>query len=622
MTGNPVPRRTFLSVALASAAAAALTSCGFSGNDEPTTSTPAQGTTAGGAGSGGVAASSAAGSASGSGATTASSAPAAAGGTLRQAMLPIPHLDPALTGSISAQGNLLQTGLMEGLVVRDPDDGNKVLPGVAEKWEVSDDGLSYTFHLRANAQWTNGDPVTADDFVWNWQRLLSPATVKDSQYKSSANAQVKGVKGAAAFFGGKTEDFSTVGVTAKDKSTLEITLEAPDPLFLPTLAEWRTLPLNPKSVQAHPKDWFEPANWVGNGAFVLSEWRANSGCTLQRNEKYWDVGSYSIDTWKVNFNDGGDTAQMVAYQADEIDTFMVQGDPAAILTDPDLAKQLQSGTPSQFKCLVLMASKNPVLENIKVRQALSLAIDRDAIAQVAAPDQPGGSLVPSGVVGYDQVPTTKFDPDQAKQLLADAGYPGGKGIPTINLLVYAPTPFLEAIGGMWQEHLGIKSSIDLVEVGVYGTKRVAVAPEDYVGFSFGYFGLTPPTMYKAVTWGIQGLGPFAMPSAAAAEFQQVSADKDMKPADQVAKLDEIQQKNWFPEFKNYIDLVNQATAAAADPDKVQELSIQAAVAREQSYIALPVLWAGYSFMVKPTVHNLKITSFPDQVFTLKGVTVG
>jgi ABC-type oligopeptide transport system substrate-binding subunit len=620
MTSNPIPRRTFLSVALASAAAGALASCGFSGNDEPTT--PAgTGGSAGGAPSSTGAGSSPAGSTSSSGAPG-SSAPGAAGGTLRQAMLPVPHLDPALTGSISAQGNLLQTGLMEGLVVRDPDDGNKVLPGVAETWDVSDDGLVYTFHLRSNAVWSNGDPVTADDFVWNWQRLLSPATVKDSQYKSSANPQVKGVKGAAAFFGGKTDDFSTVGVTAKDKGTLEITLEAPDPLFLPTLAEWRTLPLNPKSVQAHPKDWFEPANWVGNGAFVLSEWRANAGCTLQRSEKYWDTASYSIDTWKVNFNDGGDTAQMVSYQADEIDTFMVQGDPAAIVTDPGLAKQLQSGTPSQFKCLVLMASKNPVLENIKVRQALSLAIDRQAIAQVASPDQPGGSLVPSGIVGYDQVPATAFDPDKAKQLLADAGYPGGKGIPTINLLVYAPTPFLEAIGGMWQEHLGVNSSIDLVEVGVYGTKRAAVAPEDYVGFSFGYFGLTPPTMYKAVTWGIQGLGPFALPSAAAAEFQQVSADKDMAPADQVAKLNDIQQKNWFPEFKKYVDLVGQATAAAADPDKVQELSIKAAVAREESYIALPVLWAGYNFMVKPDVHDLTITSFPDQVFTLKGVTVG
>lgn len=579
-------RRTFLSVALASAGGAALSGCGVfdSGSN---------------------------GKNNGKGGTD----------TLRQIMAPVPHLDPAMTGSGSATGNLLQTGLMEGLVLRDPDDSSKVLPGAAKSWDISADGTVYTFHLRS-AKWSNGDPVTADDFAWNWQRLLSPATTANVQYKTSANADVFAVVGAADFHGGAEKDFSKVGVKALDASTVEFRLTAPSPLFLHVLAEWRTLPVNRKMLAKHPQNWLDPAAFIGNGPYVLSRWNANDGATLTRSASYWDAASYPVKTWNVTFNDAGDTISVVRFNSNETDLFMIQGDPGAVLADKSLRKDLVTGPASQFKCLIALSSKNPLLEDIRIRRALSLAIDRDAVAKVAAPDLAGGSLVPRGVPGYQQVKQTKLDVDQAKQLLADAGHPGGKGMPVINLLNGQPTPWLEAIGGMWQKNLGVTAKVDIVDPGVFNERRTAVQPANYVGFCFGYFGLTPPTLYKAVTWTVQNLASFALPGSAAEQYQALLADKKLAPADQAAQLQHILDTRAYPEYQHFVDLMKQAKAAANNEAQLQRLSVEALNAREDACIAIPVLWSGYTFMVKPSIKNLKITSYPDRVFTLRKVTVG
>lgn len=592
-TTKPLPRRTLLSATLA-AAAAGVAGCNFSNSSQPRP-----------IGDG----------------TETGSGQAEAASTLRQFMTPVTFIDPAFGGA-STGGHLLYTGLMEGLVMLDPDDGSKVMPLAAEEWTLSDDGRTYTFHIRKNATWSNGDSVTADDFVWNWKRGLSPKTAEGSEYQPSYGLDIiQEVEGAPAFFSGESSDFSTVGVKAADKHTLTITLSTPDPRFLTNLASWRMLPLHPKTVEEHPQDFAEPDNWVGNGPYILTSWRANSGATLTRNDDYWDSDSYPIRTWDVTFNAAGDTAAMVTYKAGETDLFREEGDPAAILSNPGMADELKTAPYTQFKCLQLMASENPALEDIKVRQALSLAIDREAVAKVAKPDAAGATLVPRGITGYDQVEATRFDPDKAKQLLADAGYPDGKGLETLRLLVFTSTPWVEAIGGMWKDHLNVAVSIDQVEVGIYKQKRNQVNPKDYIGFSRGYFGLSVPTIFGYVNRVRQTFDQSAMPGSATREYLQVDADDSLAPGQKKLKMASIGERNWWPEYKKFVDLVDQAREAAADPAKVVDLSIRAATALEQSYVALPVLWAGYSFMVKPRVKNLKITSYPDRLFTLKDVTL-
>ena len=539
-----------------------------------------------------------------------------------QMMRPIDHLDPAFTGSTVPDTAWLTAGLLEGLVLLDPDNGNNQLPGVAEKWDISDDALTYTFHLRADAKWSNGDPVTADDFVWNWKRSLSPKTAKEQENDLAFGGDVyQNVVGAADFFAGKSSDFSTVGVKAKDDHTLEFTLVKPDPLFLPTLAGQTTRPLHPKTVEDHPDDWSQPENWVGNGTYVLTKWRANAGFTAERSDKYWDKDNYPITEWSGVFNDGGDPAGMVQYNADEIDLFRVNGDPDSILSDDSVADQLHLANLTQFNSLEVLNSENAILESdVRIRLALSMAIDRDAIAKVADPLKAATTLCPSGIPGYDEVTSaTKFDPAAAKKLLAAAGHAGGKGIPEINIMIYDSLPWIEAVGEMWTKHLGIKYKIDQVDVGVLAEKTDQVHPADYVGFRYYHYGIKVPTMF-----GFTSLMPAqqrAMPTAACKKYWEIDQDKKLSGAEKIKQQKALMKKNWWPAYRKYADLVEKAQNAT-DADQIQKLAVQAASALEQTHVDIPILWSGYTFMIKPDVKGLKPTSYMDLLFNLKNVTIG
>lgn len=541
--------------------------------------------------------------------------------TLRQMMRPIDHLDPAFSGSTVPDTAWLTSSLFEGLVLIDPDGGEDPLPGVAETWDVSEDGLTYTFHLRDNAQWSNGDPVTADDFVWNWERSLNPKTAKEQENDLSFGGDVyQNVKGAANYFAGKSDDFSSVGVKAVDEHTVEFTLEAPDPLFLPTLTGRATRPLHPKTVEEHPKEWSQPENWVSNGPYLLTEWRANSGFTAEHNDKYWDADHYPITQWVGRFNDGGDPAGMVQYNADEIDVFRVTGDPDSIMADDTIADQLKLGSLTQFNSLEVLNSENPVLEkDVRVRTALSMAIDRDAIAEIASPLEPATTLCPSGIPGYDKVEAaTSFDPEKAKKLLAEAGYPDGKGIPVINIMIYNSLPWIEAVGEMWSEHLGVKYKIDQVDVGVLAEKTDQVHPADYVGFRYYHYGINVPTMYGFVS--MLPAKQRAMPTSAVKKYWEIDEDESIPPAEKKAKQEDLMRKNWWPDYRAYADLVDQAQRAG-DPDESQQFAIQAATALEKTQTNIPILWSGYTFMIKPRVKNVVPTSYMDLLFNLKDVTV-
>lgn len=562
--------------------------------------------------------------------TFSSSGPGSSGGggegdgdemVLRQMMRPIDHLDPAFGGSTVPDTAWLTSSLFEGLVLLDPDGGEEPLPGVAESWDISDDGLTYTFHLRDNAQWSNGDPVTAEDFVWNWKRSLTPKTAEEQENDLSYSGDVYlNVKGAEDYFGGKSDDFSTVAVKATDESTLEFQLVDPDPRFLPTLTGRTTRPLHPKTVEEHPKDWADPENWVSNGPYVLTKWRANAGFTAERSDSYWDVDEYPINRWEVVFNDGGDPAGMVQYNADEIDVFRVNGDPDSIIANETLADQLQLGSLTQFNSLEVLNSENTILEDdVRVRMALSMAIDRDAIAEIAKPLKAATTLCPSGIAGYDQVEAaTSFDPDKAKQLLAEAGHANGEGIPEINIMIYNSMPWIEAVGEMWSEHLGVKYKIDQVDVGVLAEKTDQVHPANYVGFRYYHYGINIPTMY-----GFASMLPAknrAMPTAAVKRYWEIDNDKKMSASQKKAEQQELMEKNWWPDYRAYAELVDQAQQAG-DPEQSQQLAIQAATALEKTQTNIPILWSGYTFMIKPHVKNVKPTSYMDLLFNLKGVTI-
>jgi ABC-type oligopeptide transport system substrate-binding subunit len=586
---QPIGRRTFLAASLAAVGAAA-TACGFSSSGESSSGNSDQGGSDG--------------------------APAP-GGTLRMAMLPVAEIDPAIAGGAS-NGQIIMTGLWEGLVVLDADDPSNVLPGVAESWDVSGDLLTYTFHLRADARWSNGDAVTAQDLEWNWKRILTPGIAGEGA--PSYNQANMRVAGAGDYMNGTTEDFADVGATALDEATFEITLEVPNATLLLHLAHYQFLPLHPPTVEELGDDaWLDPENWVGNGAYVLDSFRVNHSAVLLPNEHYWDAENYHLDRWEITFNDGGTTADLLSYQSNEIDvTGRIEDDLEAVTTS-NVAGELMSAPPNQMRQLIILNSRNTVLNDVRIREALSIAIDRVALGEIAKPAVPGNSMVPDVIEGSERIPGVEFDVDRALSLLDEAGYPEGDGLPTITLMDYQSSPWVEAIGQMWRDNLGVDVSIDNIERGLFIERIEELMPENYVGFYALNTSVSPPVLEAAAqrilpapSARIGGIN--LVPPDVAEEF--LAAVSGGAPPDEfLAILD----GNRYPECENAVDLAKQALAET-DPDKQFELLVECAIARDQSFVEIPVLWGGYNLLVKPNVKNLKLWPFTS-VLTTKGVFI-
>lgn len=546
--------------------------------------------------------------------------------TFREAHRPVNHLNPAFGGGGSPQATLMAAMMWEGLVRRDPTNTANYLPGVADTWTASSDGLTHTFHLRDGSKWSNGEPLTADDFVWSYQYYYSPDLAKQSGGKYPVSHQGDPanttIKGLTDYFSGESKDFAAVGIKATDKQTLVFTLAEPSYKFLDSTVR-DSYPLYRKAVEAKPKDFWLAENFVGNGPYKLTQYKQNGNATLELNEHYWDTKGFTITKREIQFNSSGSTGMMVSYNADEIDLFRVDGDPTALIAGrKDLEKQLQHGAYVQFKGLSVMPSANALLQDsVKLRRALAMAVDREALATVSPPDIAGPSWVPSGIEGADQLPKIPFDPDKAKQLLADAGHPDGKGVPTLTILTYATMPVLEAVTSMWKEHLGIKANVAVKEVGVYSDMLHGNVPKDFVGFAFNYQAPSPFMMMRY--GGSPYFQDYAVPYETKKKMYDIQYGKDKSKysaSQQTQMLKDLMEENWLPDYKHFNDLVQKALGAQSDLKKAGQLATEAAKVFQETYLWMPLLWAGYTFMVKPHVQNLALTSYPDDMFTLKDVT--
>lgn len=580
-----VPRRTFLAATLTTMTAAAA-GCGFSGNTGDDSANKSGTRQAG-----------------------------ARTGTLRVSMLPVATIDPAISGG-SSTGNIIQTALWEGLVVLDADDATAVQPGVAEKWDISGDRLTYTFHLRDNATWSNGDRVTAKDFEWNWRRMLTPAIAGEGlpSYNPST-----GVVGAVEYMNGETKDFSTVGVKALDDSTFEIKLEQPNPTLLLSLAQYAFMPVHPATMEAAGNKWLNGKNWVSNGAYVLKDFRINDGTSLVANNHYWDSASYHIAGIDVKFNDGGTTADLLSYQTGEIDVSGRIEDDLDSVTSSDVAKELVSSAPNQIRELILLNSENTALNDVRIRKALSMAVDRQALANLAKPCIPGNSMIPAMIKDSDKIPGVKFDVDAAKALLAQAGHPGGEGLPTIMLMDYQSSPWVEAISEMWQKNLGVGVKYDNIERGLFGERRTSLMPADYVGFYALNTAVTPPMTFAALqrilpTAAASVGGLNVMPPAAAKKYLAM-----VKAGTGSEKLAAFLDQNRLPEAQAAVDLAKKAVAET-DETAQSQLLIQMCTAWNDSYTDIPLLWGGYNLLVKPYVKNLRLWPF-GSVFSTRGASI-
>lgn len=349
--------------------------------------------------------------------------------------------------------------LFEGLVQIDNETAEPI-PGVAEKWEISKDGTEYTFHLRKNAKWSNGDPVTAHDFVYGFTRLLNPATGSQYAYQGYY------IKNGQAFNSGQIRDPNLLGVKALDDSTLKITLEGPTPFFLGLLWHHSLYPLHKKTVETYGMKWTKPENIVTNGPFLLDKWELNKVVSVKRNPHYWNPDAVKLDG--INFH---------PIESRETEEKMFRAGKLHLTYEVPLEKipHWREDKSGAFVTAVINGNyyynfnvtKKP-LDDARVRKALSYAVDRENLVnlvtrggQVAA-----NSFSPPGCGGFVSKPlhpTSLGRLEEAKKLLAEAGYPGGKGFPKIEILYNTAEEHKKialAIAEMWRKNLGI-------DVGLY-----------------------------------------------------------------------------------------------------------------------------------------------------------
>ena len=371
-------------------------------------------------------------------------------------------LDPQLITQINDAQIVIC--LMEGLTAMHPEDAHPI-PGVAERWEDSPDKLTWTFHLRDNARWSNGDPVTARDFVYSYQRMLSPAFA--SEYASLLFC----LRGAEAFNTGKLTDFSQVGVRALDDRTLALTLHTPV-AYLPALVmhqAWH--PVHRATIEKFGKmdergtRWTRVGNYVGNGPFTLAAWEPNQLVRLTKSETYWDRDAVRLR--EVNFYPIEDrVTEEASFRAGQLHVTATLPPDKIEVYKRDQPHLLRQEATLAAYYLTFNATKAP-LSDARVRRALTLVIDRPSLCEkvLRGGRTPAYGLTPPGIAGYESAPAFKEDIAEAKRLLAEAGFPNGAGFPRIELLTAkgSTSQLPEAMQQMWRTHLGLDIAIILQE---------------------------------------------------------------------------------------------------------------------------------------------------------------
>lgn len=368
----------------------------------------------------------------------------------------VEDLDPHVCSGIAEFRAL--GSLFEGLVSLDPATLEPI-PGVAERWEVSPDGLQYTFHLRENARWSNGDPVTAHDFIYAWQRMLTPALGSEYAYMLHC------IRGARDYHEGRITEFSQVGVAARDERTLVVSLENPTPYFLSMQVHFSWFPVNKQVIEAHgaPDErgnpWTQPGNHVGNGPFKLEQWRPDERLRVVRNEHYWNAANVKPDA--ITFHP-------ISNEQTEERTFRAR---LLHLTYTVPMHKIAEYRKEQPESLFLepyvqtyyyrFNMTKPPFNDPRVRRAFGMAIDRESLARnvLKAGERPAYHFTPPDMAGYTCEYRVDYDPEGARRLLAEAGYPDGTGFPQVELL-YNTSEFdktmSEALQAMWFDALGVR----------------------------------------------------------------------------------------------------------------------------------------------------------------------
>ena len=377
------------------------------------------------------------------------------------------EIDPHVTTGIP-EFHIMQA-LYEGLVSKDPKT-LEIVPGVAASWEISADQLHYTFHLRHDARWSNGDPVTAPDFVYSWHRALMPALGNLYAYMFFC------IRNAEPFFKGEVRDFSEVGVRAPDDYTIEVQLDHPTPYFLQLLDHHSYYPVNPRviakygAIDERGTGWTRPGRFVGNGPFTLDDWVLNRILTVKRNPYYWDAKTVRLNGIAFYPIQNVNTEERM-FRAGELHiTDKIPPEKIAVYRRE--RPEVLHITPYLGTYFYRFNTTRAPFNDVRVRRALAMSIDRKEIVEHVAKggQPPAWTVTPPNTNGYTARTRIPYDVKEARRLLAEAGYPDGKGFPKVELTFNtAETHRQIAIAAqqMWKSALNIDITLANVDWQVY-----------------------------------------------------------------------------------------------------------------------------------------------------------
>lgn len=429
-------------------------------------------------------------------------------------------IDPAINQAVDGATYIIHT--FEGLTATNKN--NQIGPGVAEKWETSPDGLTWTFHLRSDAKWSDGKPVTAGDFVYAWQRAVNPSTASPYAYQLNYIKNAEAINSQAVDASGKPEKvkfgadgkpvqdakgnftadpngkyvsakadgsplwLDDLGVTAKDDHTVVVTLEAPCSYFIQITAFPTLFPVRKDVIEKNPDNWAtDPKTFIGDGPYTISDWTHNSKIVMTKNKNYWNsksIVSNEID-WLLMDEDN---SILAAYKNGKIllSESMPTDEIAALQKSGDCKIYGNLGT-----YFIDFNNTKAPFDNLKVRQAFNLAYDREYLVKNVSKggEKPAAGFVPIGIpdaaagsdfrtIGKDYFATKtssyKDNVAKAKQLLSEAGYPDGKGFPTVEYK-YNNTSLHKAIAeylqNEWQTNLGVHVTLQNEEWAVVQADR-------------------------------------------------------------------------------------------------------------------------------------------------------
>ncbi len=376
-------------------------------------------------------------------------------------------LDPHVVTGVPE--NHIVRAIFEGLAVKNPWTLEPE-PGVAQSWDISEDGLVYTFHINPEARWSNGESMSAEDYVWSWQRALNPQM--GNQYAYMLYPLVNAEK----FAKGEIADFSEVGVKALDDLTLQVTLNARTPYFLQLMDHYSTFAVHRATLEKFGKatdrytPWTRVENIVSNGAFRLKEWQLNRRIEVEKSDTYWDRDKVKLNgiVYYPTENVVSEERMFRVGQLHYSQTVPLDKIPVyEAMEDSPFVQAPYLGT-----YFYLLNTNRKPMDDVRVRWALSLAVDRVTLTNTVLKKSriPAYTITPPGTLGYQPPILFQYDPEKARQLLAEAGYPNGDGFPPVEVTYNTSEDHRKiavALQQMWKKELNIEITLANQEWKVY-----------------------------------------------------------------------------------------------------------------------------------------------------------